>query len=177
MSASAPELCDVAGVDATDRPKATQSRIQPTQSTQSTVTPTSSTASTPERPALTKPADSSEPSAVADLSALSPPDLAAELLTAGHRLVLVGLTQDGRRFRPSDWAERLSSVMAQYRPGKAAKGTARQAHLGYSPLVVPTERAGNKCVIVDPRLRDVEPLAWSFCLNFARDNGLKTERL
>ena len=75
----------------------------------------------------------------------------------------------------------LASAMAQYRPGnrpgKAGRSAAavRQAQLGYSPLVVPSERAGTRCVIIDPRLCDVEPLAWSFCLNFARDNGLKVE--
>lgn len=160
MSAAAPELCEPAAVRATDRPKAGDS----------------SPASTSERPTLSQPADSPAPSAVTDLAAQSAPDLAANLLASGHRLILIGVTADGRRFRPSDWAERLASVMAQYRPGRAAKGAARQAHLGYSPLVVPTERAGDKCVIVDPKLRDVEPLAWTFCLNFARDNGLKIDR-
>ena len=111
----------------------------------------------------------------------SAPELAARLLAGGQCLVLLGLTHDGDRFRPSDWAERLASAMAQYRPGnrpgKAGRSAAavRQAQLGYSPLVVPSERAGTRCVIIDPRLCDVEPLAWSFCLNFARDNGLKVE--
>ena len=112
---------------------------------------------------------------VADLGAMSAVDLATELLAAGQRLVIVGVTRDGRRFRPSDWAERLAGVMSQYRPGKAGKATAQSSHLGYSPLVVPSEDGGDKCVIVDPRLRQVEPLAWTFALSFARDNGLRVE--
>ena len=32
-------------------------------------------------------------------------------------VVIHGLTREGRTFRPSDWAERLAGVMAQFRPG------------------------------------------------------------
>jgi hypothetical protein len=30
-----------------------------------------------------------------------------------------------------------------------------------------------KCVLVDPALRDIEPMALDFVVNFARENGLK----
>ena len=65
--------------------------------------------------------------------------------------------------------------MSQYRPRKAGKAAAQPSHLGYSPLVVPSEDGSDKCVIVDPRLRQVEPLAWAFVLTFARDNGLRVQ--
>ena len=29
-----------------------------------------------------------------------------------------------------------------------------------------------KCVIVNEALRDIEPMAWDFVMNFARDNEL-----
>jgi hypothetical protein len=29
-----------------------------------------------------------------------------------------------------------------------------------------------KGVVVDPRLRELEPMAWDFVMNFARDNDL-----
>ncbi|RYF41058.1 MAG: DUF3579 domain-containing protein, partial [Comamonadaceae bacterium] len=32
---------------------------------------------------------------------------------------------------------------------------------------------GVKCVIVNRELRDMEPMAWDFVLNFARDNDLQ----
>ena len=89
------------------------------------------------------------------------------------RFVILGQTSAGRTFRPSDWAERLAGVMAVFRPAKA--GT--QQHLTYSPYVVPSSQRGIRCVIVDPQLRQVEPMAYSFVLNFARDNDLITERL
>lgn len=84
-------------------------------------------------------------------------------------LFVMGLTHDGRTFRPSDWAERLAGVMSQFRPGGASPGS----HLSYSPWCVPNVVNGVKCVIVQRELRDAEPMAWDFVVNFARDNGLQ----
>ena len=80
-----------------------------------------------------------------------------------------GITHDGKTFRPSDWAERLAGVMSQFRPGGPQPGS----HLRYSPWCIPTTRDGIKCVIVHRDLRDAEPMAWDFCINFARDNELE----
>ena len=113
------------------------------------------------------------PAGTGDLLGLPAPDLAEHLRASRARLLVIGRTRDGRAFRPSDWAERLAGVLAPYRPAGPGR-TRAQAHLGYSPLAVPTERQGQRCVIVDPALRQVEPLAWAFVLNFARDNGLET---
>jgi hypothetical protein len=33
-----------------------------------------------------------------------------------------------------------------------------------------------RCVVVDERLRQIEPLAWKFVQDFARDNQLQTKR-
>jgi hypothetical protein len=32
-------------------------------------------------------------------------------------VVILGVTLEGKTFRPSDWAERLAGVMSQFRPG------------------------------------------------------------
>ena len=34
-------------------------------------------------------------------------------------------------------------------------------------------RDGVKCVVVDVRLKDIEPMAYNFLMNFARDNELQ----
>ena len=81
-----------------------------------------------------------------------------------------GVTSAGRPFRPSDWAERLCGVMSGYRPGGLAAG--RDARIGYSPYVRPMLVGGVKCVVVDERLKELEPMAFSFVMNFARDNDL-----
>ncbi len=88
--------------------------------------------------------------------------------STAKEVFIQGVTQDGKTFRPSDWAERLAGVMSPFRPGGAQPGS----HLSYSPWCVPTTVAGIKCVIVHRDLRDFEPMAWDFALNFARDNNL-----
>jgi hypothetical protein len=44
----------------------------------------------------------------------------------------------------------------------------------YSPYVHPVTAAGVRCVVVDVRLEDIEPMAYRFLLGFARENELKT---
>jgi hypothetical protein len=81
-----------------------------------------------------------------------------------------GVTSSGKPFRPSDWAERLCGVLACFSP-EGANGP--NAHLQYSPYVRPTILNGIKSVIVNEKLRDLEPLAFHFVLNFAKDNDLQ----
>jgi hypothetical protein len=82
-----------------------------------------------------------------------------------------GVTLDGQAFRPSDWAERLAGAMSCFRPEGVQGGIG--AFIGYSPLCVPRLINGVKCVIVNEALRGVEPMAWDFVMNFARDNALQ----
>jgi len=88
-----------------------------------------------------------------------------------REVFIQGLTLEGRTFRPSDWAERLAGVMSGFRPGGAKTGIG--AHIGYSPYCVPRVINGIKCVIVNEELRNLEPMAWDFVMNFARDNHLQ----
>ena len=89
--------------------------------------------------------------------------------STSRQLFIQGVTKAGRTFRPSDWAERLAGVMSQFRPGGARPGS----HLSYSPWCVPTTLGSVKCVIVHRDMQDAEPMAWDFCMNFARDNDLQ----
>ena len=82
-----------------------------------------------------------------------------------------GVTLDGQTFRPSDWAERLAGAMSCFRPDGVQGGIG--AYIGYSPLCVPRVINGIKCVIVSEALKSVEPMAWDFVMNFARDNQLQ----
>ena len=82
-----------------------------------------------------------------------------------------GLTLEGKAFRPSDWSERLAGAMSCFRPDGVQGGIG--AFIGYSPLCVPRVINGVKCVIVSEALKGVEPMAWDFVMNFARDNHLQ----
>ena len=90
-----------------------------------------------------------------------------------------GLTLEGQTFRPSDWAERLASAMSSFRPGGSGGGMSGGmsggigAFIGYSPYCVPQVVDGVKCVLVSEALKGIEPMAWDFVMNFARDNQLQ----
>ena len=88
-----------------------------------------------------------------------------------RQFFIQGVTKDGRTFRPSDWSERLAGAMSCFRPGGGAVGIG--AFIGYSPYCVPQLIEGVKCVIVNEALKDLEPMAWDFVMNFARDNNLQ----
>ena len=49
----------------------------------------------------------------------------------------------------------------------------RAAYIGYSPYCVPNAVGNVKCVVVNEALRELEPMAWDFVMNFARDNLLQ----
>jgi len=87
---------------------------------------------------------------------------------AAKQVFIQGITNDGRTFRPSDWAERLAGVMSSFRPGGPQPGS----YLSYSPWCVPTVVNGIKCVVVSAELRQAEVMAWDFVMGFARDNNL-----
>ena len=88
-----------------------------------------------------------------------------------RQFYIQGLTLEGRAFRPSDWAERLAGAMSSFRPGGGARGIG--AYIGYSPFCVPQLVDGVKCVLVSEALKGIEPMAWDFVMNFARDNHLQ----
>lgn len=104
---------------------------------------------------------------------------------------ILGLTQRGRVFRPSDWAERLAGIMAQFRDPDQAKTHSSAASgpgqsSAYSPFVLPVfvahpdrgstvSRDAVRAVLVSGRLFEIEPLAYEFMQQFAIDNELITQ--
>ena len=78
--------------------------------------------------------------------------------------VIQGMTGDGKPFRPSDWAERLCGVMSAF---------GGDHRMQYSPYVHPVTSNGVRCVVVDIRLEELEPMAYRFLLSFAKDNELR----
>jgi hypothetical protein len=93
---------------------------------------------------------------------------AADKPQAAREFFIQGITSAGKPFRPSDWAERLCGVMSCFDELRGPN-----AHLQYSPYVRPTLLEGIKSVVVDESLRDIEPLAYHFVRNFAKDNDLR----
>jgi hypothetical protein len=78
--------------------------------------------------------------------------------------IIQGITLDGQAFRPGDWAERLCGVMSAF---------GGDHRMQYSAFVHPVTANGVRCVVVDVRLEQIEPMAYRFLLSFAKDNELR----
>ncbi|HEX7970907.1 MAG TPA: DUF3579 domain-containing protein [Thiobacillus sp.] len=85
---------------------------------------------------------------------------------ANAPLIIRGITTQGARFRPSDWADRLAGAFAVIDPNNRTN---------YSPYVQPTTLDGIPCVVVDKKLKTSDPDAYRFLQSFARSNELVTE--
>ncbi|CAM4454711.1 MAG: hypothetical protein LEGION0398_MBIBDBAK_00048 [Legionellaceae bacterium] len=79
------------------------------------------------------------------------------------KIIIEGVTEEGELFRPSDWAERMSGSLCTF----------RNRRITYSPLLQPIVKGGNKCVLVDPMLRETNPALYETIMAFARVNHLK----
>lgn len=79
-------------------------------------------------------------------------------------MVIIGASESGAVFRPSDWAERLCGVIAVF---------GEDQRINYSPFLQPIFCQGVRSVVIDLQLRDMEPAAFAFLMDFARDNELK----
>jgi hypothetical protein len=79
-------------------------------------------------------------------------------------IIIVGITTDGKTFRPSDWAERLCGCMSLF---------GEDQRISYSRYLKPIMVSGVKCVVVDRRLEQMSPEAFKFLMAFRSDNELQ----
>lgn len=79
-------------------------------------------------------------------------------------IIIEGITQQGKTFRPSDWAERMSGTMASF----------KNSRIHYSPLLQPSRNSeGYQCILLDPKLKESSPLVYQAIIDFAKANNLK----
>lgn len=81
-------------------------------------------------------------------------------------LVITSTMENGKRFRPSDWIERISSTLASFQVDN---------RLRYSQGVQPCIIDGEPCLIVATWLETADRVAYDFVMNFARSNQLKIQ--
>ena len=79
-------------------------------------------------------------------------------------IIIEGQTKDGRKFRPSDWAERMSGALSTF---------GRDQRIHYSPLLKPITVNGLKCVAMDAELKQINPDIYQHIMNFVTRNELK----
>ncbi len=77
------------------------------------------------------------------------------------KTIIEGVTLEGKTFRPTNWAEMVTSFMENGR-------------VVYSPLLQPSvTENGNKCVIIDHTLQTTNPTLYQHILQFAAMNRLR----
>jgi len=87
------------------------------------------------------------------------------MITPGN-LVILGIQEDGKKLRPTDWVERISSALASF----------DQSHrLRYSESVQPCVIDGEKCLVVARCLEEMNLPAYQFIMEFARSNKLRVQ--
>lgn len=87
-------------------------------------------------------------------------------MSTHKKIIIEGVTEEGEQFRPSDWAERMSGSLCTF-------GSSHR--IVYSPLLQPMVKGGNKCVLLDPELKESNPSLYDSIMEFARENKLKID--
>jgi len=92
------------------------------------------------------------------------------------KIVIEGITLDGTVFRPSDWIERLIDTLSSFgkdrrsRPGSYSGPDRRRRQVDFLQAQMID---GRKCLVVDTRLHDANPVAYRFLLEFIQNNRLR----
>lgn len=92
------------------------------------------------------------------------------------KMIIEGMTLDGLVFRPSDWIERLIDTVSSYggdrraRSGSYTGPDRRRRQVGFLTAQMID---GCKCLVVDMRLRDANPVAYRFLQEFIQNNRLR----
>jgi len=81
------------------------------------------------------------------------------------KLVIESIKEDGKRFRPSDWIERISATLGTFGPDH---------RLHYAESVKPAIVNGEKCLVVDQNaLEEKDPATFDYIMQFAKSNQLR----
>lgn len=83
--------------------------------------------------------------------------------TTSEEIIIQSLTREGKKFRPSDWVDRICSSYATF-------GDDRK--LRYSPYLKPEMIDGIRCLAVDMQLKEENPEGFDELMQFAAENKL-----
>lgn len=84
------------------------------------------------------------------------------------KIIIEGITTNGRKFRPSDWAERMSGMLSTF---------GRDQRIRYSPLLYPLTINGVKCISIDPDMQKYHPEIFAYIMQWAESNRLNISEI
>lgn len=82
-----------------------------------------------------------------------------------EKILIIGQTKEGKKFRPSDWAERLYYTVAEYK---------KNGRITFNPLVNINSEDQSKYFVINTSLQEKSPMAYDFLIDFAISNELET---
>jgi len=82
------------------------------------------------------------------------------------RLIIEGVTRNDKKFRPSDWIERIATLWAEF---------GKDRRLRYSPALYPCVIGGANCLVVAKGLQQQDPAMYDFVMQFALQNNLRVQ--
>ncbi len=88
----------------------------------------------------------------------------SDLKSGATPIILLGKTELGGKFRPSDWAQRLTISVSKVGPRK---------NIISHPRVHMAMHDGLPSVVVDRILEQEDPMMFEFFINFAKGNKLQ----
>ena len=83
-----------------------------------------------------------------------------------EKILILGYTKEGKRFRPSDWAERLYYTVAEYE---------KNGKVVFNPLVNINQEDKTKCFVINTTLKNKNPMIYDFLIDFAINNKLEIQ--
>jgi len=83
------------------------------------------------------------------------------------KYIVQGVTSSGRKFRPSDWIDRMASMGAKY----------VNRRLVFSDLMHPELYEGQKCLIIDAELEIKDPCMFQHVMSFVQSNDLQVTKV
>ena len=99
-----------------------------------------------------------EPHQPQDMLSSPPPDF----------IIIRGQTTDGKKFRPSDWCERLHSTL------RALDAEDYEECVEYVHLI---NHNGGKCVLINHELEKVNGMLYKFFMQFVASNDLMQDHI
>ncbi|MSP53080.1 MAG: DUF3579 domain-containing protein [Gammaproteobacteria bacterium] len=78
-------------------------------------------------------------------------------------LTIIGVSPDGKEFRPSDWADRLCGSLA----------TLRGNRVQFDDRLRPITLEGKRCILLDTSLENEYPALYKDIMEFATKNKLE----
>ncbi len=76
---------------------------------------------------------------------------------------IFGINENGNKFRPSDWIERIASTIGSFDVNR---------RLRYNPSVMPVKYDGQHCLFVAENLVETNPSAYRYVMDFVNSNCL-----